>query len=146
MFFLPRMSPFWASSVGGCHWIMISDSDLAEPDIRIGDLIRFSFPRIVNNEVTFKAALRSELEMQEGRQPDGDDASHRGHRMNLIARALKDVAPSAEKDRLTQSIAVLFGVEALTVLRDICGLDGDAAEEVVTWAAETLTKATLNAT
>ena len=122
------------------------ESELVEPDMRVSDLIRYSFPRIVNNEATFKAALRSELEMQEGRQSEEDDAAHRGHRMNLIDRALKDVAPSARKDRLVQSIAVLFGVEALTVLRDICGLDGEAAEEVVVWAADTLTKATLNAT
>ena len=119
-------------------------SDLKDPEARVSDLIRYSFPRIVRNEATFKAALRTELESQSTARSEVGDAPLRGHRMELIGRALEGVGPSMEKDRLEQALAALFGVEALTVLRDICGLDGAHAEEVVAWAAETLTRATLN--
>ncbi|WP_164662237.1 TetR/AcrR family transcriptional regulator [Tropicibacter sp. Alg240-R139] len=119
-------------------------SGAQDPEVRVGDLIRFSFPRIVRNEATFKAALRTELEAQASAQPKIDGEPLRGHRMDLIDRALEGVAPSEEKDRLKFALATLFGVEALTVLRDICGLDGAESQEVVAWAAEALTRAALS--
>lgn len=124
--------------------ILAWDSGLTEPGARVGDLIRSSFPRIVANEMTFKAALRAELEGSATGLVQSNEAPLRGHRLELIDRALENVAVSPEKDRLVQSLAVLFGVEALSVLRDICGLDGARAEEVVAWAAQTLTRATLD--
>lgn len=27
----PRICPLWCSSKGGCHWVIISEFDLAEP-------------------------------------------------------------------------------------------------------------------
>lgn len=120
------------------------DSDLKDPQARVGDLIHYSFPRIVANEATFKAALRTELESGAAGRKDDVGAPLRGHRVELIERALEGVGPSFEKERLSQALSVLFGVEALTVLRDICGLDGVAAEGVVAWASEALTRATLD--
>ncbi len=120
------------------------ESQAMSPEERVGDLIRSSFPRIVANETTFKAALRTELENNaSASKPANGEAPLRGHRLDLIGRALGGMEPSTEKDRLTHALAVLFGVEALTVLRDICGLDGRQSEEIVSWAAETLTHATL---
>ncbi len=119
------------------------ESQAERPEERVGDLIRSSFPRIVANETTFKAALRTELENAAALKPANGEAPLRGHRLDLIGRALGGMEPSTEKDRLTYALAVLFGVEALTVLRDICGLDGRQSEEIVSWAAETLTHATL---
>ncbi|PSL19362.1 TetR/AcrR family transcriptional regulator [Shimia abyssi] len=121
-------------------------SELTAADARVSDLIRFSFPRIVRNEATFKAALRVELEAGAAGSQADDNAPIRGHRMELIGRALEGVPPSVEKERLSQVLAVLFGVEALTVLNDICGLDGAQAEDVVVWAAEALTRVTLEDT
>lgn len=119
------------------------ESDAQSPEERVGDLIRSSFPRIVANEATFKAALRTELENAAAAKPTNDEEPLRGHRLDLISRALESVEPSTDKEKLTNALAVLFGVEALTVLRDICGLDGEHAEEVVAWSAETLTRAAL---
>lgn len=120
------------------------DSEIEQPEARVVDLIRSSFPRIVANETTFKAALRTELEAGPNIDNETNDVKLRGHRVELIERALEGVEVSPEKDRLAYSLAVLFGIEALTVLRDVCGLDGAHAEDVVAWASETLTRATLD--
>jgi len=119
------------------------DSEFEQPEKRIVDLISSSFPRIVANEATFKAALRTELEVSTESDNSADNTQLRGHRIELIERALEGIDASSEKDQLTYSIAVLFGIEALTVLKDVCGLDGVQAEGVVAWASKTLTQATL---
>jgi AcrR family transcriptional regulator len=119
------------------------DSEFEQPEARVVDLISSSFSTIVAHEATFKAALRIELEVSSESDNLAINTQLRGHRIELIERALEGIDASSEKDRLTYSIAVLFGIEALTILKDVCGLDGVQAEGVVTWASKTLTQTTL---
>ena len=70
----------------------------------------------------------------------------RGHRVDLLREALKPARgtlPEDEVERLAQALSLLFGVEALVVLKDMWGLDGKEAEEIVRWAAAALLDAAM---
>ncbi len=117
-------------------------SDNPDPVERVGDLIAQSFPVITDNETTFRAALRVALDADDGKTVP--DAPLRGHRTELLDRALAPIPAGHSRDRLVQALSVLFGVEGLVVLRDICGLEHKASLDVVVWASKTLTQATIS--
>jgi AcrR family transcriptional regulator len=120
------------------------NSDKSDPVERVADLIAESFPVIADNEMTFRAALRVALD-SEG-VSNAPDTPSRGHRVKLLERALSPLASVDNHNRLVQALSVLYGVEGLVVLRDICGLDHQASQDVIAWAAEMLTQATINNT
>ena len=51
---------------------------------------------------------------------------------------LADATSDAESRRLEAALCLVTGGEALTVLRDVCGLEPDEAIAVAHWAAEAL--------
>ena len=67
-------------------------------------------------------------------------------RLDYIEHALlplrKDLKP-VDYDRLVHAIAVVIGIEARIVLRDICGLDDRTIVETERWAAHALLTAAL---
>jgi AcrR family transcriptional regulator len=123
-------------------WSSASE-DAAE---RVEDLLRTSLPRLEAFEATFKAALKLSLDEWAQRRAGAPPAApqfRRGHRIVLLREALRPLQselPPAEVDRLAQALSLIFGVEALVVLKDMWNLDGEAAAEVATWAAATLVR------
>jgi AcrR family transcriptional regulator len=114
------------------------DSDEADPAARVKSLIRSSFPGIAENETTHRAALRISLDPNR-EAVTIEQGGVRGHRVELLERALSTLPDDNEnKAKLIQALSMMFGVEALVVLRDICGLDAASAEDVVAWAAQQL--------
>ena len=120
-----------------------------DPARRVAELIGTGLPRIEAFEATFKAALKLSLEQwARGRAGTlGEEPEFkRGHRIDLLRDAL---APLEGKlgpkkiDRLAQALSLVFGVEVLTVLKDIGGLDGQETQSVAQWAASALVRAAL---
>ncbi len=67
-------------------------------------------------------------------------------RLEYVERAvapLQGRLPEDELDRLTYALAVVMGIEATLVLRDICGLDADEILAVQHWAARALVRSTV---
>lgn len=67
-------------------------------------------------------------------------------RLDYIEQALQplgDQLSPVEYDRLVHAIAVVIGIEARIVLRDICGLDDQSILETERWAAHALLTAAL---
>ena len=114
---------------------------------RVADLIDTGMPRIEAFEATFKAALKLSLE-QWARGHAGtlgeEPKFKRGHRVDLLKDAISplqgQLSPAAF-ERLAQALSLVFGVEVLTVLKDIWGLDGENTRSVARWAAEALVRA-----
>ena len=117
---------------------------------RVADLLGVGLPRIDAFEATFKAALKLSLEQwaQRPRRNAGRGAAvharppHRpaaGTRWRRCAATLR----RRQFDRLAQALSLVFGVEALIVLKDIWGLDGAADAIVAQWAAQALVRAAL---
>lgn len=129
--------------------ILTWSSRSVDPARRVSELIGVGLPRIDAFEATFKAALKLSLE-QWARDRAGtlgeEPAFKRGHRIELLMDALAPLQGrlSPEKfDRLAQALSLVFGVEILTVLKDIWGLDGQETQSVAQWAANALVRAAL---
>jgi hypothetical protein len=69
-------------------------------------------------------------------------ASIRGERrLWWIEQALEPIAAEIDDDslrRLTSALALCVGAEAFVVLRDLCGLEPEEADETLRWIASTL--------
>jgi AcrR family transcriptional regulator len=118
-----------------------------DPERRVADLIGTSMPRIEAFEATFKAALKLSLDQwarQQAGTTDGEPAFVRGHRIALLNDAIAPLEGRLlPKDftRLAQALSLLFGVEALIVLKDMWGADSAETLGVVQWAAAALVRA-----
>lgn len=72
-----------------------------------------------------------------------------GRRLDWIRTALdpvRDAIPPDSFETLTNSLAVCLGIDALMVLKDICGLSGEQAEQQMVWMANALVERTLGPT
>ena len=124
-------------------------SDASDAEDRVADLIATSLPRIDAYEATFKAALKLSLDQWARREAGtlGDEPRFtRGHRVELLRDAiapLDGALPKADVERLAQALSLVFGVEALIVLKDIWGLDGTQTSAVAQWAAVALVRAAI---
>ncbi|MEO8242983.1 MAG: TetR/AcrR family transcriptional regulator [bacterium] len=109
-------------------------------DARLTSLYSKAFPRLSEHEATFRAAIRQSLEPS--LEQRGDKTLGRGHRRALLARALIGSGLTHDQaNRLVTALSLTFGIEALIVLKDICGLDDGQAEEVAVWSACALLQA-----
>ena len=119
-----------------------SDSDDANQ--RVIDLLQFSYPRIEQYEATHRGALWLAMDQWARRRAgmlEGEERIVRGSRQRLLDDAiapLRDELDADEFDKLTSALSLVFGIEALVVLKDIKGLGGDDAREVALWAARAL--------
>jgi hypothetical protein len=101
-------------------------------------------PRIDAFEATFRAALKLSLDQWAQRQAGtlgSEPQFTRGHRIDLLRDAvapLRGRIPEAGFDRLSKALSLLFGIEALIVIKDIWGGSAEDAREVVLWAAGAL--------
>ena len=125
------------------YWL--STSNVGEQ--RVEELLGFSYPRIDEYEATLRAALLQAMDQWTRRRAGtlGDEAPIvRGNRRELIASALAPLRGTIEPrdfDRLRQSLSLIYGTEALVVLKDIWGLDGEEACAVALWSAHALVRA-----
>jgi AcrR family transcriptional regulator len=122
-------------------------SESEDAETRVGELFAFSFPRMIAYEATHRAALAQALDQWTRRQAGtlGAEAPIvRGNRRGLLRTALgplKDSLGVEAFDRVAQSLSLLFGIEAIIVLKDIWRLDDNQARRVAMWAAHALVRA-----
>lgn len=117
------------------------DAGPAEVAARVDQLVVDVFRMIVGNESLFRALLGTSMAAESG-------ARRAGRRIGWLRAALAPLAPElppAAFDRLVNALALLTGVEALVVLRDICEVEPAEGEAVLRWAAATLIAGALGA-
>ncbi len=125
------------------------DSTATDVGERVLDLLASSSDRILEFEATFKAALGLSLQQwaqQRSASPAAGPQFRRGHRIDLIEKALEPVRgklSAAQFDRLAKSLSLAFGLEVILVLKDIWNVDADEMKEVATWTARALVQAAL---
>jgi hypothetical protein len=69
-----------------------------------------------------------------------------GRRVRWLRNALAPAQVRMDEesfDRLVAAMCLCVGIESLVVLRDVCGLEAEDAEEVARWAAFTLLRESL---
>ncbi|SHE92785.1 transcriptional regulator, TetR family [Kaistia soli DSM 19436] len=123
-----------------------ADGDAAT---NVAALFSFAFRRMEAYEATHRAALLLALDQWQRRRAGTLGAEARvvrGNRRGLLKAA---VAPlDAEigheaAERVTQALSLVFGIEAIVILKDIWGLDAKGAEAVASWAASALIRQAL---
>jgi AcrR family transcriptional regulator len=125
------------------------ESTATDAEKRVADLMAFSYPRISAYEATHRAALRLALDQWARRQAGtfGDETRIvRGNRKRLLREVLeplRDTLDAETFDILTQGLSLMFGIEAMIVLKDIWGLDKERAQRVAIWAARSLVRTAL---
>lgn len=129
--------------------ILAWKSGSRDPQARVAGLFDTALPRLDAFEATFRAALRLALEEWAQRKagtPANETPFRRGHRVDLLREALRplnDSLPAKKVERLAQALSLVFGVEAMVVLKDMWKLDSDGTEDVVRWAAAALVRAAI---
>ncbi len=119
-------------------------SGTEDAESRVSSLFGFAFPRLLQYEATHRAALSQALDQWARRQAGtlGDEARIvRGNRKGLLRDALAPLKRSVGAqtfDKLAQSLSLIFGIEAIIVLKDIWGVDDAEVREIALWAAHAL--------
>lgn len=93
------------------------------------------------HDAELREMIRASLDR--GAQTVGTDAPRQrgGRRLDWIRTSLdplRGTVTAGSFDKLTQCLAVCVGIDALMVLRDICGVTGDEAEQLMVWMAHAL--------
>jgi AcrR family transcriptional regulator len=98
----------------------------------------------VRNEAIFRAMLRAQLDAN--RQGTADSVVVRqARRLPLLDRVLAPLAgriPERDYRRLIESLAMVSGIEALVVLKDLCGVTSEQALDRMLWAGTALIETT----
>jgi AcrR family transcriptional regulator len=124
-------------------------SDAPDVEARTSELLAFAYPRMEKYEATLRAALWLSLDHWRRRQAGtigGDESIVRGHRRGLLAKALAPLEGRLDRkslDRLKQAVSLVFGTEAIVVLKDIWRLDDEETKDVAIWTANALVRAAL---
>lgn len=125
-------------------------SETADPEQRMRELLTFAYPRMEMYEATLKAALRLALDQWARRHGGriGEEAPMiRGRRIGLLGLAvapLKAQLGERQFERLSQALSLIFGTEAFVVLKDIWGLDSKQAEDVALWTCHALIRSAVD--
>jgi AcrR family transcriptional regulator len=123
----------------------------SSPEARLDLVVRTYQQMVAANETPFRAMLRFSLdrsaEETDGPAERGADSVRTGRRLHWIDEALEPVRGDLDRRtyrRLANALAALMGVEALVVLRDVCGLSSAEAVRVTRWAAQALLREALS--
>lgn len=110
---------------------------------RVEGLVSAIHEEIAANEPGFRRLLQLSIAQSVPDRPSV--ATIRGERrLQWIAQALEPIASETDDDslrRLTSALALCVGAEAFVVLRDLCGLEPEEADDTLRWAARALVTA-----
>jgi AcrR family transcriptional regulator len=104
--------------------------------------------RVLDDEVQYRTTLRLYLDQWLAAVMEGEvnPVVREGRRARWLATSLAPLrgsVPDADLDRLIAALSVLTGMEAMSVLREVCQLSEDEALAVSEWAARALIDATV---
>lgn len=106
--------------------------------------------RLINQTVDNESHMRSLLSVilkHSVADPKGAKQRRGSRRVVLIKTAIEPYLSSISKkhrQRLVHTLAILTGIEALIVLKDVCEVNNEEAQKTIEWATDTLLKAVVN--
>ena len=115
---------------------------------RLHELLDRTYSRFAEYEPHMRAALQLALEHQ-SLETAGlleEEPFRRGQRTEILATTIAplkaQLKPKAYQ-RLLQALAVVYGIEPMVILKDICGASDRETEAVVRWMMDALVDAAL---
>ena len=101
----------------------------------------------VENEALLRTMIRLTVGPFDAKQPEPAAPLRRGYRriewIRLALAPAKAQLSGRRYERLVAALTVCLGIDALIVLRDLCGLSAESAESVSRWMAQALLGASL---
>jgi len=115
---------------------------------RLHELVDRTYSRFAEYEPHMRAALQLALEHQslEAAGLLEEEPFRRGQRTEILATTigpLKSKLKPAAYQRLLKALAVVYGIEPMVILKDICGASDRETEAVVRWMMDALVDAAL---
>jgi AcrR family transcriptional regulator len=119
-----------------------------DPKERLHQLLDRTYSRFAEYEPHMRAALQLALEHQslEAAGLLEEEPFRRGQRTEILATTmapLKSKLKPAAYQRLLKALAVVYGIEPMVILKDICGASDRETEVVVRWMMDALVDAAL---
>ncbi|MDR6570809.1 transcriptional regulator, TetR family [Chitinophaga ginsengisegetis] len=111
-------------------------ANIPEKDLkaRVNKLIDYHFELFTKNETEFRLFLSSVI--SESIHPKSG-YSRAGRRIVLIEEALKPLRKTTDPatfKHMVNALSIFFGIESITVLKDLCKLDNEAILETWRWS------------
>jgi AcrR family transcriptional regulator len=115
---------------------------------RLHELLDRTYSRFHEYEPHMRAALQLALEHQslEAAGLLEEEPFRRGQRTEILATTIAPLKKKLAKktyDRLLRALAVVYGIEPMVILKDICGASDRETEAVVRWMMDALVDAAL---
>ncbi|WP_223870603.1 TetR/AcrR family transcriptional regulator, partial [Burkholderia pseudomallei] len=114
-------------------------------EARVNELLDFAYPRMEQHEGALRAALQVALHQwanERARRAQDEPKYRRGNRRRLLTLAVEPMVRAgvdpAVAERLAQALSLLYGTEAMVVLKDIWGLDFRQFMNVIKWMSSAL--------
>lgn len=121
-----------------------------DPKERLHELLDRTYSRFKAYEPHLRAGLQLALEHQSLEKAGllEEEPFRRGQRMKILdttIEPLRKKLPKRQYDRLLKALAVVYGIEPMVILKDICGASDRETEAVVRWMMDALVDAALKA-
>jgi len=118
---------------------------------RLHELVDRTYSRFHEYEPHMRAALQLALEHQslEAAGLLEEEPFRRGQRTEILATTIAPLKKKLSKrtyDRLLRGLAVIYGIEPMVILKDICGATDRETEAIVRWMMDALVDAALRET
>ena len=118
-------------------------SDKTQGKERVLELLTRSFPRLVKHEATMRTAVQISLEQQAFAKAGliKEKPYKRGHRINILDKALEPLNPQLPADIYTQlhkALSMVYGVEIFIVMKDIWNEKNKDVLTTMLWMAQAL--------
>lgn len=100
---------------------------------RLDEMVGRIFSMVAENESVFRAFLAAAA--------TNDQIPRTGRRLPWLSQALQPIEEKLSKpayENLLAGLSLLTGIEAIIVLRDVCAMDIERAEQVVRWSAQAM--------
>ncbi len=118
------------------------------PKQRLHELLNRTYSRFSEYEPHMRAALQLALEHQSLERAGllEEEPFRRGQRTDILATTLSPLKKELSRktfQRLLHALAVVYGIEPMVILKDICGANDRETEAVVRWMMDALVDAAL---
>ena len=116
---------------------------------RLHELLDRTYSRFAEYEPHMRAALQLALEHQslEAAGLLEEEPFRRGQRQEILRTTLAPLRPKlgvSAFERLMKALAVVYGIEPMVILKDICGASDRETEAVVRWMMDALVDAAIH--
>ena len=121
--------------------MLAGNSDSTDVHARLAGLAMALRRLAETHDAELREMMRASLDRNVGTDKPSVQPARGHRRLEWIKTSVAPVRDRLSADgyaRLINSLAVCLGVDALIVLRDICGVTGSAAEQLMIWMANAI--------